>query len=76
MNKILLFIPCYNCENQILRVLNSLNNQVFNLINEIVLVDNRSEDNTRDVIMEFIKKNEKKNYFKLFLNNENYSFGG
>ena len=64
MNKILLFIPCYNCEKQILRVLNSLNNQVFNIVDEIVLVDNRSEDNTRDVIIEFIKKNEKKNFFK------------
>ena len=76
MNKILLFIPCYNCEKQILRVLNSLNNEVFNFINEIVLVDNRSEDNTRNVIHEFLKKNKKKNYFKLFLNDENYSFGG
>ena len=66
MNKILLFIPCYNCEKQILRVLNSLNNEVFNFINEIVLVDNRSEDNTRNVIHEFLKKNKKKtilNYF-------------
>ena len=76
MNKILLFIPCYNCEKQILRVLNSLNNEVFNFINEIVLVDNRSEDNTRKVIHEFLKENKKKNYFKLFLNDENYSFGG
>lgn len=76
MKKILLFIPCFNCEKQILRVLQSLNEKVFNLVNEIVIVDNRSEDNTLAVVEEFIKKHRKKNLFKLFLNNENYSFGG
>ena len=76
MNKILLFIPCYNCEKQILRVLNSLNNQIFDLVERIVLVDNGSKDNTRAVVQKFLTKHEKKNLFKLFLNDENYSFGG
>ena len=76
MNKILLFIPCFNCEKQIYRVLNSLNEDIFKLVNEIVLIDNRSEDNTSNVIKEFIKNHKYKNLFKIFLNNENYSFGG
>ena len=46
MNKILLFIPCFNCEKQISRVLESLNNEIFKLVNEIILIDNRSNDNT------------------------------
>ena len=76
MNKILLFIPCFNCEKQIHRVLDSLNSEIFKLVNEIILIDNRSNDNTLSVIKKFIENHQNKNSFKLFLNNENYSFGG
>jgi len=44
-NKILLFIPAYNCEKQIPRVLEQCVN-VDNVINEILVVDNQSTDNT------------------------------
>ncbi len=76
MNKILLFIPCFNCEKQIFRVLESLNNEIFKFVNEIILIDNRSNDNTLSVIKKFTENHQNKNSFKLFLNNENYSFGG
>ena len=76
MNKILLFIPCFNCEKQIHRVLDSLNSEIFKLVNEIILIDNRSNDNTLNVIKKFIINHQNKNSFKLFLNDKNYSFGG
>ena len=76
MKKILLFIPCFNCQKQIIRVLNSLNDRIIDSFQEILIIDNRSNDNTRKVIKEFLEKHKKKYLFKLLLNNENYSFGG
>jgi len=76
MKKILLFIPCFNCQKQIIRVLNSLNDKIIDSFQEILIIDNRSNDNTRKVIKEFLEKHKKKYLFKLLLNNENYSFGG
>lgn len=76
MQKILLSIPVYNCENQILRVLESLNN-CSNIFHEIILFDNGSSDNTIKNILEYISKNSKKNdEFKLFQNKNNINLGG
>ncbi|MBL7675344.1 glycosyltransferase family 2 protein [Atlantibacter hermannii] len=44
-NKILLFIPAYNCEKQIPRVLGQCVN-LDGIISEILVVDNQSTDNT------------------------------
>ncbi len=45
MDKILLFIPMYNCEKQIVRVLDQLHGEILNYINEVLIVNNRSTDN-------------------------------
>ena len=66
MNKILLFIPCFNCEKQIHRVLDSLNSEIFKLVNEIILIDNRSNDNTLNVIKKFIINHQNKNSLNFF----------
>ena len=46
-DKILLFIPMYNCEKQIIRVLNQLRSEVSEYITEVIIVNNRSTDDGR-----------------------------
>ena len=45
MVKILLFIPMYNCEKQIVRVLGQLKPDVCRELTEVIVVNNRSTDN-------------------------------
>ncbi|MGE5329287.1 MAG: glycosyltransferase family 2 protein [Deltaproteobacteria bacterium] len=73
--KFLLFIPGYNCEKQIIRVLNQIDNEVLSYISEIIVVNNRSTDNTEKVITEFIAAKPDLP-IKLLRNDENYGLGG
>lgn len=77
MNKsVMLFIPAYRCEKQIVRVLNSLNNEVISsLFVEIVVIENISPDNTLNVAIEKAKKLPNLN-ITVIQNDENYSLGG
>ena len=43
-DKILLFIPMYNCEKQITRVLKQLTPKVCDCLTEVIIVNNRSTD--------------------------------
>ncbi len=73
MSKILLFIPTYNCEKQICRVLEKVyKNSAF--FSEIIIVDNRSTDNTVNIIQTL--KDEKNYTYKIFINDNNYGLGG
>ncbi len=74
LNRILLFIPTYNCEKQIGRVLQKINSAVQKHITEIVLIDNRSTDNT----IEAAKGAALELGLSLVLlqNHENYNLGG
>lgn len=73
--KILVFIPMYNCEAQIGRVLSKFSKDVMEVISEIIVVNNRSTDNSEQVVLNF--KNENPGIpIRLFRNNENYSLGG
>ena len=74
-DKMLLFIPAYNCEKQITRVLDQLNEEVVSYFNEILIVNNRSTDNTEAVVLEYLKEH-KKLPAKLIRNDENYGLGG
>ena len=58
-DKILLFIPAYNCEKQIIRVLEQLDENVFKYIDEVIVINNKSTDNTEKVVNEYIKNNKK-----------------
>lgn len=73
--KILLFIPGYNCENQIIRVLNQIDSQVLEYVDEVIMVNNISTDNTEQKVKDFMIQ-----YpnipLKLLRNNENYGLGG
>jgi dolichol-phosphate mannosyltransferase len=47
-DRILVFIPCYNCERQIGRVLRQFQEISNDIVHEILIVDNRSQDRTVD----------------------------
>jgi len=73
--RILLFIPAYNCEKQISRVLNQLDHRVLSYITEVMVVNNRSTDNTEQVVLDYIKTHPDKP-IRLVRNTENYGLGG
>ncbi len=75
-DKILLFIPMYNCEKQIIRVLKQLNKEVQAYINEIIIINNISTDNGEEKVKEYIKNNEFECKITLMRNEENYGLGG
>lgn len=74
MNKILLFIPAYNCENQITKVLNQLDEEVMRFISQIIVVSNISTDNTEKIIENYMSKSTLP--IILLRNDYNYGLGG
>lgn len=73
--KILLFIPAYNCEKQIVRVLEQLRPAVMAFISKVIVVNNRSTDNTEVVVDDYIRSNPQLP-ITLLRNKENYGLGG
>ena len=75
-NKIILFIPVYNCEVQIKRVLASISNtQLADKIDGLLIIDNRSHDNTVNSVIESIADLDFKNIW-VYRNSLNYNLGG
>ncbi len=74
-DRILLFIPAYNCEKQIVRVLGQLDEAVMKYITQVVVINNISTDNTEEAVKRFIDKHQDIPV-KLLRNNENYGLGG
>ena len=75
MDKILVFIPAYNCEKQILRVLSQLEGEIMDHISGVIVVNNRSTDNTEMVVAAY-KKQHPGLPLCLLRNKENYGLGG
>lgn len=73
--KTLLFIPMYNCEKQVVRVLGKLDEKVLEYITEVIVVNNRSTDNGEKAVLDF-KASHPEVPVKLLRNRENYSLGG
>ena len=73
--KILVFIPMYNCEKQISRVLAQFSPDIFPLLTEIIVVDNGSCDQSLNAAKKVIEKTPGVK-IQLLLNNENYGLGG
>lgn len=74
-DKILLFIPMYNCEKQIIRVIDKLSTYIYrDKISEVLFIDNISQDNTLGIV----NKNKDKIGIKttLIQNSQNYGLGG
>lgn len=74
-DKILVFIPGYNCEKQITRVLSQFDAEVMKYVTKVIFVNNRSTDNTEQVVLDFKKENPD---FPLSVlrNDSNYNLGG
>lgn len=73
--KILLFIPSYNCEKQIIRVLRQLDSVALKYFYEIIIVNNRSTDNTEAVAKIWMQQHRQISA-KVLRNDENYGLGG
>ncbi|WP_428074520.1 glycosyltransferase family 2 protein [Candidatus Avelusimicrobium luingense] len=73
--KILVFIPMYNCEKQITRVLAQFTPQIQSFITEILVVNNRSTDNGEQAVIEFAKSHPQLP-LTLLRNKDNYGLGG
>ena len=74
--KILLFIPMYNCEKQIVRVLKQLTNEVCSFLSEVIIVNNISTDDGENVVINYLKEKNLSIKVSLLRNNENYGLGG
>ena len=74
-NKILIFIPVFNCEKQIVRVLKNISESKLDFIEEILVVDNISSDNT---IRNAMKCSNLFNHikFSIIQNKKNINLGG
>jgi glycosyltransferase involved in cell wall biosynthesis len=75
MDRILLFIPAYNCEKQIGRVLAQLRGDVRAFLSEVIVVNNRSTDGTEAAAVKAAKSMENLP-LKVLRNDENYGLGG
>lgn len=65
--KLMVFIPCYNAEKYISQTLESILNQTYEKF-ELLIVDDGSTDKSRDILKEYIKKDER---VKLIENRKN-----
>lgn len=76
MEKILLFIPMYNCEKQIVRVLEQLQGEICSYISEVLIVDNQSTDQGEEAVIKLLGQRQFPMPVKLHRNRENYGLGG
>lgn len=76
MNKVLLFIPMYNCEKQITRVLGQLTNNVCRYLTEVLIVNNRSTDHGEEVVEKYLDAEKLPIKIDLLRNDDNYGLGG
>ncbi len=74
-DKILVFIPGYNCEKQIVRVLSQFDSTVMEYIDKVIFVNNRSTDGTENAVLDF-KKNNPSFPISVLRNTDNYNLGG
>ena len=75
-DKILVFVPMYNCAKQIVRVLEQFNGDIKNYISQIILVNNRSTDNGESAAIDKIMELDFKIPITVLRNRENYGLGG
>ena len=74
--KILLFIPMYNCEKQISRVLGQLTEEVCSYLSEVIIINNRSADHGEDVVRQYLTGHPFPVPVSLLRNDHNYGLGG
>ena len=75
MDKIVLFIPMYNCEKQIVRVLGRLGG-AEKYISQVIVVNNRSTDGGEQAVVDCLERTRPAVPVTLLRNDENYGLGG
>lgn len=65
----------YNCEKQITRVLAQIDENVQKFVSEVIIVNNRSTDNSENAAIEYCKNN-LNIPVKILRNDDNYNLGG
>ena len=73
--KLLVAVPAYNCSSQIGRVIKQFKISSFDSFFELLIIDNRSTDDTLKVAIEVSELNAEMN-ISIIQNDENYSLGG
>ena len=68
--KLSIIIPCYNEQSTIKEIINKINSQ-SNIDKEIIVVDDNSQDKTREILQNDLKNN----VHKIILNDKNYGKG-
>ena len=74
--RILVFIPTYRCEEQVLRVIDQFDDRVQRWVDTVLVVDNRSPDDTLNAAINRGKQHLKQCRFVAWLNDRNYGLGG
>lgn len=75
--KVLLFIPAYNCCRQLRRLLENLPPKLPSAVSEVLIVENRSDDDTLSTAQVFIENaSGLRCNVRLFQNERNYGLGG
>ena len=74
-DKILVFIPAYNCEKQLPRVLAQLDHVIMSYITDVIIVNNCSIDGTVEAAKNYLCSHPEIPC-KILNNNENYNLGG
>lgn len=76
-DKIMVFIPMYNCAKQIIRVLNQFHGEIEEYVSQIVIINNRSTDNGEEAVQTYLSEQKKIHIPTVLLrNDENYGLGG
>lgn len=76
MPKTLLFIPMYNCEKQIVRVLAQLSGEICDWLDQVIVVNNCSTDDGEPAVMRYLADTPPAVPVRLLRNRENYGLGG
>jgi glycosyltransferase involved in cell wall biosynthesis len=74
--RILVFIPAYRCAAQITRVIDQFDDDVKELVDTVLVVDNRSPDNTLECAIQRGGEKLKGVNFIAWINDNNYGLGG
>lgn len=75
-DKILLWIPMYNCERQIVRVLEQLKGESEKYLDKVIIVNNRSTDQGEQAVIQYLRMNQFHFPIELLRNDKNYGLGG
>lgn len=73
--KLMIFIPAYNAEKTIQKVLDRISSELWSRASEVVVFDNHSRDKTYDLAVAYQRENQLKK-LKVFRNPTNLHYGG